>query len=139
VVTNAGKGWPSSSRVPLVRYRTEGLGRASGDGGVSPPPPGGCRPIQREVTGCRTMRQAVSMAKAFIIGIRGTPRRRTILPLVNVEGAAKQVKGKVKDVAGKLTGDQKMRAEGKIDKAEGKVQNTYGGMKDKAREALDDE
>jgi uncharacterized protein YjbJ (UPF0337 family) len=56
-----------------------------------------------------------------------------------VEGAAKQVKGKVKDAAGKLTGDEKMRAEGKMDKAEGKVQNTYGGMKDKAREALDDE
>jgi uncharacterized protein YjbJ (UPF0337 family) len=55
-----------------------------------------------------------------------------------VAGAAKQAKGAVKDAAGKVTGDQKLQAEGKADKVEGKVQNTVGGMKDKAREALDD-
>jgi uncharacterized protein YjbJ (UPF0337 family) len=55
-----------------------------------------------------------------------------------IEGAAKQMKGQVKDAAGKLTGDSKLQAEGKADKAEGKVQNTVGGLKDKAREALDD-
>jgi uncharacterized protein YjbJ (UPF0337 family) len=53
-----------------------------------------------------------------------------------VAGAAKQAKGKLKDAAGKVTGDEKLRAEGKADKAEGKVQNTFGGLKDKAREAL---
>jgi uncharacterized protein YjbJ (UPF0337 family) len=55
-----------------------------------------------------------------------------------VEGSAKQVKGTIKDTAGKMTGDSKMQAEGKADKAEGKVQNTVGGMKDKVRHALDD-
>ena len=55
-----------------------------------------------------------------------------------VAGAAKQVKGKLKDAAGKVTGDEKLRTEGKADKVEGKVQNTFGGLKDKAREALDD-
>jgi uncharacterized protein YjbJ (UPF0337 family) len=55
-----------------------------------------------------------------------------------VAGAAKQAKGKLKDAAGKLTGDEKLRAEGKADKVEGKVQNTFGGLKDKAREALDE-
>jgi uncharacterized protein YjbJ (UPF0337 family) len=55
-----------------------------------------------------------------------------------IEGAGKQAKGAIKDAAGKLTGDQKLQAEGKADKVEGKVQNTVGGMKDKVREALDD-
>jgi uncharacterized protein YjbJ (UPF0337 family) len=55
-----------------------------------------------------------------------------------VAGAAKQVKGKLKDAAGKVTGDEKLRTEGKADKVEGKVQNTIGGLKDKAREALDE-
>jgi uncharacterized protein YjbJ (UPF0337 family) len=54
-----------------------------------------------------------------------------------IEGAGKQAKGAIKDAAGKLTGDQKLQAEGKADKVEGKVQNTVGGMKDKVREALD--
>jgi uncharacterized protein YjbJ (UPF0337 family) len=55
-----------------------------------------------------------------------------------IEGAGKQIKGSIKDAAGKLTGDSKLQAEGKADKVEGKVQNTVGGMKDKVREALDD-
>ena len=55
-----------------------------------------------------------------------------------VEGAAKQVKGNIKEGVGKMTGDAKTQAEGKADQAEGKVQNTVGGIKDKAREVLDD-
>jgi uncharacterized protein YjbJ (UPF0337 family) len=55
-----------------------------------------------------------------------------------VEGAAKQAKGKIKETVGKVTGDAKTEAEGNADKAEGKVQNTVGGLKDKAREVLDD-
>ena len=55
-----------------------------------------------------------------------------------VEGAAKQAKGTIKEAVGKVTGDAKTEAEGKADKAEGKVQNTVGGIKDKAREVLDD-
>lgn len=51
-----------------------------------------------------------------------------------IEGAAKQAKGSVKDAAGKVLGDTKLRAEGKADKAEGKVQNAIGGLKDKAKE-----
>ncbi len=55
-----------------------------------------------------------------------------------IEGAGKQAKGAIKDAAGKVTGDTKLQAEGKADKAEGKIQNAVGGLKDKAREALDD-
>jgi len=53
-----------------------------------------------------------------------------------IEGAGKQVKGAVKEGVGKLTGDEKMKAEGKMDKAEGKVQNTVGGAKDAVRDAV---
>ena len=50
-----------------------------------------------------------------------------------IEGAAEQVKGKVKEVAGKVTGDSKLEGEGKADQIAGKVQNTIGGIKDTLR------
>jgi uncharacterized protein YjbJ (UPF0337 family) len=50
-----------------------------------------------------------------------------------ISGAAKQVKGGVKETAGKLTGDAKLEAEGKADKAVGKVQSAVGGLKDTLR------
>lgn len=53
-----------------------------------------------------------------------------------IEGAARTVKGSIKEAAGKLTGDKKTEAEGHADKAAGKVQNTIGGAKDAARDAL---
>ena len=54
-----------------------------------------------------------------------------------IEGLAKQAKGAVKDMAGKVTGDAKLQAEGKADKAAGKVQNAVGGAKDAVRDAAD--
>jgi uncharacterized protein YjbJ (UPF0337 family) len=51
-----------------------------------------------------------------------------------VEGVAEQAKGKVKEVAGKVTGDTKTEAEGKADQVKGKIQNTVGGIKDTLRE-----
>lgn len=50
-----------------------------------------------------------------------------------VEGSAEQAKGKVKEVAGKVTGDAKLEGEGKADQVKGKVQNAVGGMKDTLR------
>ena len=50
-----------------------------------------------------------------------------------IEGSAKQASGNLKEGLGKLTGDEKLKAEGKADKFEGKVQNTVGGMKDTMR------
>ena len=50
-----------------------------------------------------------------------------------IEGSAKQAKGAVKEVAGKVTGDAKLEAEGKSDKVAGKVQNAVGGLKDTVR------
>jgi len=51
-----------------------------------------------------------------------------------LEGAAKNIGGKIKEAAGKVTGDTKMQAEGKADQVEGKVQNTVGGVKDSLRD-----
>jgi uncharacterized protein YjbJ (UPF0337 family) len=52
-----------------------------------------------------------------------------------IEGAANQAKGGIKQAAGKLTGDAKLKAEGAADKAAGKVQNAVGGAKDSLRDA----
>ena len=38
--------------------------------------------------------------------------------------------GKAKEVAGDMTGDSKMKSEGKMDQAKGLVQNAVGGIKD---------
>ena len=51
-----------------------------------------------------------------------------------IEGAAKNIGGKIKEAAGKVTGDEKLKAEGRTDQVEGKVQNTVGGIKDTLRD-----
>lgn len=47
-----------------------------------------------------------------------------------VEGSATNLGGKVKEGAGKLTGDEKLKNEGMVDQVKGKVQNVVGGIKD---------
>jgi uncharacterized protein YjbJ (UPF0337 family) len=53
-----------------------------------------------------------------------------------IEGAAKQLKGSVKETFGKVTGDTKTEAEGAAEKTAGKIQNTIGGAKDSVRDAF---
>ena len=50
-----------------------------------------------------------------------------------IKGSAEQAKGKVKEVAGKMTGDSKLQSEGKADQVKGKIQNAVGGIKDTLR------
>ncbi|MGH1569479.1 CsbD family protein [Methylobacterium sp. P31] len=47
-----------------------------------------------------------------------------------VEGSATNMGGKIKEGAGKVTGDDKLRSEGVMDQVKGKVQNAVGGIKD---------
>lgn len=47
-----------------------------------------------------------------------------------IEGAAKNIGGKIKEGVGNLTGDEKLKAEGKAGQIEGKAQNAFGGLKD---------
>ena len=51
-----------------------------------------------------------------------------------IKGAKQKKIGELKEAAGKLTGDEKLRREGQSDKIRGTVQNTIGGVKDKLRE-----
>lgn len=53
-----------------------------------------------------------------------------------VAGVAKQIKGSVKQAAGKATGNRRVQAEGMAEKVSGKVQKTYGDVKDKVRKAF---
>jgi uncharacterized protein YjbJ (UPF0337 family) len=53
-----------------------------------------------------------------------------------VSGAARQVKGAVKETVGRVTGDAKTQAEGAAEKAAGKVQNIVGGAKDAGRDTV---
>jgi uncharacterized protein YjbJ (UPF0337 family) len=50
-----------------------------------------------------------------------------------IKGSVRQAKGALKEVAGKVTGDAKLEAEGKSDKIAGKAQNAVGGLKDTLR------
>jgi uncharacterized protein YjbJ (UPF0337 family) len=50
-----------------------------------------------------------------------------------IAGAAKEIKGSVKETVGKAVGDGKLQSDGKADKVEGKVQNAVGGLKDALR------
>jgi uncharacterized protein YjbJ (UPF0337 family) len=50
-----------------------------------------------------------------------------------IKGSAEQAKGKVKEVAGKATGDAKLESEGKADTIKGKIRNAVGGLKDALR------
>jgi len=50
-----------------------------------------------------------------------------------IDGAAKNIGGKIKEAAGNVTGDEKLKAEGKADQVSGKIQNAVGGIKDTLR------
>ena len=53
-----------------------------------------------------------------------------------IDGSLKKMGGDLKEGAGKILGDEKMKREGQSDQAEGKLQNAWGGAKDSVREAL---
>ena len=53
-----------------------------------------------------------------------------------VAGMAKQIKGSVKQAAGKATGNRRTQVEGFMDKVAGKVQKAYGDVKQKVGKAF---
>ena len=52
------------------------------------------------------------------------------------KGAAKDIKGSVKEGVGKATGNDRMAAEGASERVAGKVQKGVGSLKEAARDAL---
>jgi uncharacterized protein YjbJ (UPF0337 family) len=53
-----------------------------------------------------------------------------------VDGAGHKLAGSVKEGFGKLTGDEKLQAEGAAEKTGGAVQNAFGGAKDAVRDTF---
>jgi len=51
-----------------------------------------------------------------------------------IDGAAKSAVGKIKEVVGKIIGDQKAIADGEAEQKFGRVQNAVGGLKDTIRD-----
>jgi uncharacterized protein YjbJ (UPF0337 family) len=54
-----------------------------------------------------------------------------------VKGAVKEKVGEVKEAAGKVLGDEKLKRKGQAEEVAGKVQNIVGGVKDTMREHQD--
>lgn len=50
---------------------------------------------------------------------------------------ADQVKGRIKEAAGSLTGDEDLEAEGKADRRVGEVKEKVGDAKDKVEDVVD--
>jgi uncharacterized protein YjbJ (UPF0337 family) len=64
-------------------------------------------------------------------------RKEAGFPMNNehIKGAADKAKGAVKDAAGKLVGNERLQAEGKIDKAKGEAHKIAGDVKDAVKDA----
>lgn len=54
-----------------------------------------------------------------------------------VEGRVEQAKGHIKETAGKAVGNDRLAAEGKVDKTAGRVQSGVGDAKEKVKDAID--
>ncbi|MGE5865312.1 MAG: CsbD family protein [Rhizobacter sp.] len=54
-----------------------------------------------------------------------------------VEGRVEQAKGHIKETAGKAVGNERLEAEGKVDKTAGRVQSGVGDAKEKVKDAID--
>jgi uncharacterized protein YjbJ (UPF0337 family) len=70
--------------------------------------------------------------------VRGRTQKETVIgdQLMNknqVKGSASEAKGKVKEVAGKATGDKSTEYKGKAEKHGGKAQAKYGDLKSDAK------
>jgi uncharacterized protein YjbJ (UPF0337 family) len=55
-----------------------------------------------------------------------------------LKGKIDQVKGRAKQAAGDITGNERLREEGAADEAGGKVQDTFGKARRKVGEAIED-
>lgn len=55
----------------------------------------------------------------------------------HISGGIKDVKGKVKENLGHVTGNDRMEGEGVIDQVAGKLQQTFGDIKDRVKDAVD--
>jgi uncharacterized protein YjbJ (UPF0337 family) len=55
-----------------------------------------------------------------------------------VEGKAKEIKGRIKQGAGDVLDDEKLKDEGVADEAEGEVQKGFGNVRHKVGKAIEE-
>ena len=55
-----------------------------------------------------------------------------------MSGKSEEIKGRVKEAAGALTGDDKLSRDGKLDQATGKVKHAVEKVVEKTRDAVKD-
>ncbi len=55
------------------------------------------------------------------------------------DGSADDAKGRLKEAAGSLTGDESLKNEGRVDQASGTVKDKVGDAADKVKDALRDD
>jgi uncharacterized protein YjbJ (UPF0337 family) len=52
------------------------------------------------------------------------------------DGTKDEAKGRIKEAAGSLSGDDSLKNEGKVDRAAGSVKDTVGDAADKVKDAV---
>jgi len=52
------------------------------------------------------------------------------------DGKMDDLKGRAKEAAGDLSGDEDIKREGKVDRASGSVKDKIGGVADKVKDAI---
>jgi len=56
-----------------------------------------------------------------------------------IKGRVKEAKGKIKEETGRLTGNEHLRDNGKIEKNVGRVQSKYGDLKSDIKKDMEEE
>jgi uncharacterized protein YjbJ (UPF0337 family) len=54
----------------------------------------------------------------------------------HVKGAVEKGEGKIKEAAGRITGDRKLETEGKVDQLKGAVHSAVGNAKDSIKDTF---
>ena len=62
--------------------------------------------------------------------------RRSVSKEIAMSGKAEEIKGRVKEAAGVVTNDEKLKQEGKVDQASGKIKQATEKVVNKVRDAV---
>jgi uncharacterized protein YjbJ (UPF0337 family) len=68
----------------------------------------------------------------------GLQQEYMVMDRDRIAGAAKEIKGSVKEAVGKVVGDAKLQSDGKAERTAGQIQNAVGSVKDTVRKIVKD-
>jgi uncharacterized protein YjbJ (UPF0337 family) len=69
-------------------------------------------------------------------GVSRLEQEHLVMDKDRIAGAAKGIKGSLKELVGKAVGDAKLQSDGKAEQTAGKIQNAVGGVKDAVRDIV---